>query len=334
MRWLRRKEREHDLDRELRSHVDLEAEEQRDDGLSSEDARHAAQRAFGNTTLVKEDVRATSGWTWLETGWNDLRYAARMLRKNPAFTAAVVLTLALSIGANTAIFSVCDAVLLKPLPYSDPDRIVMLWEQQPRGETLGSVAPVNFVDWRAQSRSFSEVAAINPFFNFGLTGQGEPARLTGGAVSSNFFSLLGTCIALGRDFLPEEDRPGRDHVAILSYTAWLNRFGAQPDILGKHVTLNDVSYSVVGVLPREFEFVGKPSDFPPRNQFEVWVPLALNPEKLQRGTHPLRVFARLKPGVTLNQAQADLNVVAANLARLYPEANKGKGITASNSCGK
>src|SRR5881296_4180958 len=131
---------------------------------------------FWNTTLVKEDVRAASRWMWLETVWNDLRYAARMLRKNPAFTAAVVLTLALGIGANTAIFSVCDAVLLKPLPYSDPDRIVMLWEQALRGETLGLVAPANFVDWREQGRSFGEMAAINPNPNFVLTGHQSFAR--------------------------------------------------------------------------------------------------------------------------------------------------------------
>src|SRR5881296_1569513 len=283
---------------------------------------------FWNTTLVKEDVRAASRWMWLETVWNDLRYAARMLRKNPAFTAAVVLTLALGIGANTAIFSVCDAVLLKPLPYSDPDRIVMLWEQALRGETPGLVAPANFVDWREQSRSFGEMAAINPNPNFVLTGQGEPARLTGAGVSSNLFSLLGARITFGRDFLKEEDRPGHDRVAILSYSTWLHRLGGQADIIGKHVTLNDIGYTVVGVLPREFEFVSKASDFEARNQFDVWVPLALNLEKLQRNTHFLRVFARLKPGVTLTQAQADLNVVATNLALHYPEWNKNCGITA------
>src|SRR5438128_7662333 len=188
MRFWRRKVREHDLDQELRSDSDLEAGEHREPGLSSEDG---APRAFGNATLLKGDVRATSGWTWLETVSNDLRYATRTLRNNPAFTAAVVLTLALGIGANTAIFSVCDAVLLKPLPYSDPDRIVMLWEQWPQGKTLGLVAPANFVDWREQSRSFGEMAAINHNPNFVLTGQCEPTRLTGAGVSPNLFSLLG-----------------------------------------------------------------------------------------------------------------------------------------------
>src|SRR5262249_41363705 len=146
----------------LRSHLDLETEDQREHGLSSEEARYAAQRAFGNTTLVKEDVRAASGWTWLEAVRNDLRYAARMLRRNLVFTAAVLLTLALGIGANTAIFSVCNAVLLKALPYREPGRIVMVWEQLRDGRLI-TVAPGNFVDCRSQSHSFTEVAAVRPF---------------------------------------------------------------------------------------------------------------------------------------------------------------------------
>jgi putative ABC transport system permease protein len=261
--------------------------------------------------------------------YNDLRYAIRQLIKNPGFTIVAVLTLALGIGANTAIFSVCEAVLLKPLPYSDSDRIVMLWEQWLQGSTVGLVAPANFFDWREQSRSFGEMAAINPNPNFVLTGQGEPARLTGAAVSSNLFSLLGTRITFGRDFLGEEDRPGRDRVVILSYSTWLHHLEGQPDIVGKNITLNDINYTVVGVLPREFEFVSKASDFEGRNQFDVWVPLALNNrEKLQRNTHFLRVFGRLRAGVTLTQAQAELDIIAANLRLLYPEWNKKTGIAA------
>lgn len=328
MRWwrlFRHEDREREIDREIESHLELEVEDQRESGVPHDEARYAARKMLGNVTRVKEDTRATWDWAWLETIWQDLRYAMRMLRKNPAFTAAVVLTLALGIGANTAIFSVCNAVLLKPLPYSNPDRIVMLWEQQ-KGE-LGPVAPANFVDWREQARSFREVAAIQ-FPNFILTGKGEPARLRGAAVSASFFSLFGIRFTLGRNFLEEEDQPGRDHVVILSYRTWRERFGAQPDIAGKPVTLNDTSYTVVGVLPPDFQFASKASDFQAQNQFDVWVPLALKLGKHSRGTHPLRVFARLKPGVALSQAQADLNVVAANLARLYPENNREKGITA------
>jgi putative ABC transport system permease protein len=199
----------------------------------------------------------------------------------------------------------------------------MMWEKQ-RGGDPGTVAPANFVDWRAQTSSFSEMAALNPFANFILIGYGEPARLAGTAVSSNFFRLLGIRMKLGRDFLDEEDQPGRDRVAVLSYTAWQHRLGGKRDVLGSIATLNDIDYTVVGVLGPDFELVTNHS----RNQPDVWVPLALNLEKLQRGTHPLRVFARIKPGVTFNQAQADLNVVAANLASLYPADSKGKGIVA------
>jgi len=260
----------------------------------------------------------------LESLWRDLCHAGRIFRKNPGFTATVALTLALGIGANTALFSICNAVLLKPLPYRDPDQLVMLWEQIP--QTTMPVAPANFLDWREQARSFSEIAAINPFPNFILTGQGEPMRLTGAAVSWNLFSLLGTPITMGRSFLREEDQPGRNRVAILSHSVWVNQLGGR-DIMGKVLTFNDVDYTVVGILPQDFEFVGKASDFQARNRFDVWTPLGLNP-KPSRGTHPLRVFARLKPDVTLSQAQADLNVLAANLARAYPEDDKDRGIRA------
>jgi predicted permease len=266
-------------------------------------------------------VKAVEG---LESIGGDVRHAGRLLRQNLVFTATVALTLAFGIGANTALFSICNAILLKPLPYPDPDRIVMLWEQI-QG-TVMPVAPANFVDWREQSRSFSEVAAINPFPNFVLSGQGEPVRLTGAAVSWNFLSLLGAHVSMGRSFLRDEDQPGRNRVAILSHGAWIDRLGGQ-DIIGKILTFNDVNYTVVGVLPQDFEFVGRASDFQARNQFDVWIPLGLN-AKPSRGTHPLRVFARLKPGATLEQAQADLNVVAANLASAFPEDDKDRGIRA------
>jgi putative ABC transport system permease protein len=313
--------READFDSELIEHLNLLTERYVRQGMTPEDARQAARRQFGNTTLLQEDRREMQTVAAIDAFVRDLRYAARTLRRNPAFAGAIVLTLALGIGANTAIFSVYDAVLLKPLPYGDPERIVMLWEQQ-RWD-LATVAPANFVDWRAQTHSFSDMAAMGQP-NFILTGYGEPARLAGGAVSASFFRVLGVDLKLGRGFLEEEDRPGKEHVVVLSHSTWQNRMGGKPDILGSVVTLNDIGYTVVGVLGPEFELVTNHS----RNQPDVWVPLALNLEKLQRGTHPYKVFARIKPGVTLDQAQADLNVVGANLAALYPADNKGKGITA------
>ncbi len=312
-----------DFEAEIADHLHLLTQRYIRQGMPPEDARQAARRQFGNATLLREDRRAMQTITLIDAFGRDLRYVCRMLRRNPAFAATVVLTLALGIGANTAIFSVYDAVLLKPLPYADPERIVTLWEQQ-RSENLGTVAPANFVDWRAQTNSFSEMAALQPFSNFILTGHGEPARLAGAAVSSNFFRLLDTHMKLGRDFLDEEDRPGKEHVTILSYSVWRRYFGGKSNVVGRTVTLNDISYTVVGVLGPDFELVTSHS----QNQPALWVPLALKLEKLQRGTHPLRVFARIKPGMTFSRMQADLNIVAANLAKLYPENNREKKIVA------
>lgn len=260
----------------------------------------------------------------------DLRYAARTLIKTPVFTAVAVLSLALGIGANTAIFSLCNAMLFKPLPYAEPDRIVMLSERMPDGK-LSTVAPANFVDWRNVSRSFNGMAAVRASSfasSFILGGQSEASRLVGGEVSSSFFSVLGVRFMLGRNFLPDEDLPGHDRVVILSYAAWSERFGADRDIAGKAITLNDEGYTVVGVLPAGFQFGSTAEDFQARSQADIWVPLALDPQKLQRGSHILHVVARLKPGVKLVQAQAELDVMAANLAQQYPKDNKDKGVAA------
>jgi len=260
----------------------------------------------------------------------DLRYAARTLIKTPVFTAVAVLSLALGIGANTAIFSLCNAMLFKPLPYAEPDRIVMLSERMPDGK-LSTVAPANFVDWRNVSRSFNGMAAVRASSfasSFILGGQSEASRLVGGEVSSSFFSVLGVRFMLGRNFLPDEDLPGHDRVVILSYAAWSERFGADRDIAGKAITLNDEGYTVVGVLPAGFQFGSTAEDFQARSQADIWVPLALDPQKLQRGSHILHVVARLKPGVNMVQAQAELDVMAANLAQQYPKDNKDKGVAA------
>jgi predicted permease len=323
---VRNQPRDLEFQAEMEEHVRLLAERYRRQGMTSQAAMLAARRQFGNTALLQEDRRAMQTILAIEMLRGDLTYAARMLRKNPGFAAAAVATLALGIGANTAIFSICNAVLFKPLPYTEPGRIVTLWERMRDGK-LSSVAPANFVDWRNESRSFSDMAAVNSSsFIFG--GQGEAARLAGAGVSWNFFSLLGIRLTLGRNFLPEEDRPGQSRVAILSHGVWQERFAADGDIAGKQVTLNDNSYTVAGVLPADFQFASNASDFQARSQADIWVPLALDPQKLQRGTHPLSVIARLKPGVPLAQAQAELDVTAANMARLYPEDNRDKGIAA------
>ena len=318
--------RDPEFQAEIEEHVRLLTERYRRQGMTAEAAMLAARRQFGNTTLLEEDRRSMQMFPAIESLRADLTYACRMLRKNRGFAAAAVVTLALGIGANTAIFSVCNAVLFKPLPYPEPSRIVTLWERQ-RDGTPSTVAPANFVDWRGASRSFSEMAAVSAS-SFILDGQSEASRLAGANVSSSFFSVLGTRFTLGRNFLPEEDRPGRNRVAILGYSVWREQFGADREIAGRAITLNDDSYTVVGVLPAGFQFGSTAADFQTRSQPDIWVPLALDLQRLQRGTHPLRVIARLAPVVTLTEAQAELDVIAANMARLYPDNNRDKGIAA------
>lgn len=330
-RTIRDEPRDVEFQAEMDEHVRLLAERYRRQGMAEDAAMLAARRQFGSIALLQEDRRGVQTMPAVEAFRSDLLFGLRMLRKNPAFALAAVVTLALGIGANTAIFSVCNAVLFKPLPYADPDRIVMLWERSGAG-SLQTVAPANFVDWRGASRSFSEMAAFSAGFggnvSFILDGQTEAARLSGATVSSNFFSVLGVRFARGRGFLPEEDRPGQNHVAILSHRAWRERFGAERDIAGSRVTLSDISYTVVGVLPADFRFATSAGGFQERNQFDVWVPIALDLERLQRGTHPLRVIARLNPGVTLAIAQAELDVIGADLARAYPANNRDAGVAA------
>ena len=326
-----RKERvDQELDEEIRGYIELVAAEKVRCGMTPEVALREARRELGGFEQVKESVRDIRIGTSMAILVQDLRYAIRILTKNPAFSVVVALTLALGIGANTTMFTVVNGVLLKPLPYPEPDRLLMLFERQLSDGTLGTVAPSNFFDWRNQSHSFDKMAAIDPYPDFILSGAGEPHRLAGAAVSSDFFPLLGVRMAIGRSFLAEEDRPGQNQVVILSYSTWLRNFGARPDVVGRQVRLNNTGYTVVGVLPRDFSFVNKASDFQSRNRFDVWTPLALAspPEPWQRGTHPLCVFARLKPGVSLEQAQAGLDHVARNLQRLYPADDKERGITA------
>ena len=308
---------------EVEEHIRLLTERYVRQGLSTHDAARAARRQFGNMTRLQEDWREQRLFPSLESLWRDLRLAGRMCWKNPGFSAAVVLTLALGIGANTALFSVCNTILLKPLQYQDPDRLVMLWEQIPSVDRM-SVAPANFVDWRAQTHSFSGVVAVNPFLSFVMNTPDVPARVSAGAVSWNFFSVLGTPIAIGRSFLPDEDRPGSNAVVILSHSLWMERFGGRSEVVGSTVTLNDRNFTVVGVLPEHFELVNGIL-FQGRMKFDLWIPLALtsNPS---RGSHPLRVLARLKPGVSVESAQSDASGVAANLARAYPEDNTDRGI--------
>ncbi len=258
---------------------------------------------------------------WEEDMFQDLRFGLRMLLKNPGFTLIAVLTLALGIGANTAIFSVVNAVLLRPLPYPEPERLIRLWESNPgRGWPEFSASAPNFADWRKQQTVFEQLAAYG-FDTFNLTGGGEPERVFALGVTANLFPTLGTPPALGRNFLPEEEQPGRHRVAILSDGLWQRRFGADPQLIGRQIQLNGANYTVVGVMPPRFQLT--PGT-------EVWTPLMLDPAlapwHANRSHHIIHVIGRLKPGVSFAQAQAAMDVIARQLEQQYPKSNAGWGV--------
>jgi putative ABC transport system permease protein len=249
----------------------------------------------------------------------DLRYGARILWKNPGFTLIAVITLALGVGANTAIFSVANTALLRPLPYQNPDELVMVWETAPKlGFPHNDVAPANFIDWRDQNRVFTQIAAFGGA-SLSLTGLGEPERIEGERVSASLFPLLGVAPALGRVFTEQEDRSEAQGVIVLSHSLWQRRFGGDTGIIGQSLTLNNHPYTVVGVMPAHFRFPGREQEF--------WVPMAFEPDEAAgRGDHYLSVVARLKPGVTRQQAQVEMDTIAARLQQQYPRTNTDQGV--------
>jgi putative ABC transport system permease protein len=249
----------------------------------------------------------------MQTLWQDLRYGARMLLKKPGFTLIAVITLALGIGANTAIFSVVNAALLRPLPYAEPDRLAQLWETNiKRDLPFFAVSVPNYVSWKEQSQTFEQLAAWRRQ-GVNLTGRGEPERLEGAAVSGSLFSLLGVKPALGRDFLPMEDQPRGRRAVIISYGLWERRFGRDPNLIGQELALDGVSHIVVGIAPFGFNF--------PQGA-EIWAPLAADLAREDRGNKGLAVIGRLKPGVTLQQARAELTTIAQRLEQQFPATNR------------
>jgi predicted permease len=248
----------------------------------------------------------------METLFKDIRYGIRGLLKRPGFTVIALITLALGIGANTAIFSVVNAVLLRPLPFQKPEELVIVWEDATfAGFPHNTPAPANYVDWKTQNQSFVDMAASNET-SFNLTGDGEPERVSAYAVSANFFPLLGVQPLLGRSFTPEEDRPGGSKAVVLSYGLWQSRYGGDRNILNREILLDGEKHSVVGVMPASFQFFAK--------DVRVWVPMALTQEDwANRGGHYLVVVGRLKPGVSVTQAQADMNAVMRRISIDHPE---------------
>ncbi len=251
------------------------------------------------------------------TVYQDLKYGLRTLVKNPGFTAVALLALALGIGANTAIFSVVNGVLLRPLPYLEPARLVLIYENEAQYKQM-SVSYPDFLDWRRENRSFADMAAFRTD-DFNFTGAGQPEHLRGGLVSASLLPVLGVNPLLGRNFLPQEDQRDAGGVVILSYGLWKRRFGADLTILGKSLTLNAKDYTVIGVLPSDFRFRARPGLYVPLGQSH-------STELYERANHPgLRVVGRLKPGVTVAAAQAEMTAIARALAEKYPKTNAGQG---------
>ncbi len=247
----------------------------------------------------------------------DLRYGLRMLRKSPGFTAVSVLTLALGIGANTAIFSFVDAVLLKPLPYPHPQRIVSLWEKHP-GVDRNVISTLNFLDWKRQNRCFQFLSAI-AWDRMTLTSSDRPQQLNVWRVSASYFKVFGVGAALGRTFAPSEDEVGKDQEVVLSNRVWQSQFGGDPKVIGRTITLDAKSYTIIGVLPANSTF--------DRTWAVMWLPLAFRPADMTRNYHWLFAIARLEPGVTLKQARDQMDTIGARIAAVYPDSNKGWGVT-------
>jgi predicted permease len=326
--------REAEIVEELSQHLEDEYERALSCGTSEEEARQQVLEQLNTPDLLHRELqhverRGSEDPIALGTERKinvfadlrqDLRYGLRTLAKNPAFTSIAIVALALGIGANSAIFSVVNAVLLRPLPFKNPEQLVMLWENATHlGFPKNTPSPANFLDWQSQASSFTRMAAMVER-SFNLTGVGEPERLDGRRVSANLFELLGVRALLGRTFVPDDDRPGT-HVVLLSYSLWQRRFGSDPSVIGRALTLNGESYTVIGIMPRFVQLPG----FANRND-QVWVPIAFPPgEAAQRGNHFLEVIARLKPGITLKQAQAEVDTIAARLAQQYPDYNTRTG---------
>jgi putative ABC transport system permease protein len=302
---LRRGRYEREMEEEMRFHLEMQIEQNLAAGMAAEEARYAARRQFGNQTWLKEASREMWSINSFETLIQDLRYGARMLMKKPGFTMIAVITLSLGIGATAAIFSVVNAVLLRPLQYSAPDRLVQVWQTFPQsGANQVTVSVPEYIDYKDQNHVFERMAAFR-FQGFTLTGAHEPELIFGNRVSADLFPLLGVAPAMGRTFLPEEDQIGAPRAVILSNGLWRRRFGSDTTLIGKSITLDGESFTVVGVMPPGFQF-------PPQAlQNELWANVPFDANDLnRRGWRPLGVIARLKSSVSQDQATAELKTIA------------------------
>src|SRR5215467_4949369 len=314
---LRKNRIEQEMDDEMRFHLLMRTRDNIERGMRPDEAELEARRRFGNEGRIKDLARDIKGGGFMETLLQDLRYGARMLLKHPGFTLIAVITLALGIGANTAIFSFVNAVLLKPLPYPDPERIVSVWEKHPGGFS-NPISTLNFLDWERQNRCFQFLSAIAPD-TVTLTGSGSPEQLNVNRVSASYFKALGVEATLGRAFAASENEAGADLEVVLSNRIWQSRFGGDPKVIGRKITLDAKSYTIIGVLPANSTF--------DRTWAVMWLPLAFTPANMTRNYHWLFAMARLEPGVTLKQARDQMDTIGARIAFLYPDSNKGWGVT-------
>jgi len=318
--WRRTREQA-EISEEIQSHLQMAASDRTDRGESAERAQQAARREFGNVALVQQVTRDQWGWRWLEELLQDLRYGARMLRKTPGFTLVAVLTLALGIGANTALFSVVNAVLLTPLPYPHPEQLVTIHESKPNFDR-GSISYPNFRDWQRNNHTFASMA-IARGYGFSLTGLGDAEQVRARFISSDFFPLLGINPVIGRNFSPGEDEIGAAPIAMISAGLWKRKFGSSPSALGKTLTLDGKDYTIVGVTPQNFDLF-----LISANLADVFVPIGQwsNPLLPNRGAGlGIHGVGRLKPGISIEQARADMDRVTGNLAVAYPDVDNGIG---------
>ena len=314
LRALFRKEQlDRELSNELASHVEMHIADNLRVGMTPEQARRDALLKLGGMEQTKETCRDQRGAPFAESFLANLRFALRLLRKSPGFTAVVVLTLALGIGANTAIFSVVYGALLAPLPYPNPDQLMMVWSKI-NGHRNG-VSAGDYLDWNRQNTVFQDLVAFSSG-RFNLSIAGRPEVVQARILGPGWFNLQGIPFSLGRDFLPEEGSVGQDHVAIITHRLWQERFGSDPRIIGQPLHLNGEIYTVVGVLA---------AGMPDRFESHLFVPLAFRPEQINHEFHWLDVMGRLKPGVSLQQANAAMDAVTQHIAQTYPVSNKGWG---------
>lgn len=307
------------FDVEIREHIALLQQRYQAQGMSAQEAARAARRQFGNVTVLKERQRAQRGFLSPTEWWRDVRFGLRMLARRPALNAAMVLALALGIGANTTVFSIVDAVILRPLPYAQSQQLTDLQSSDNGQYEDSDVSYPDFFDWRAQNHSFSHIVSFHDT-SLTLTGVQRAAHLDGEVVSWDLLPLLGVSPELGRGFRPEEEKFGT-RVVLISHALWVSQFGSNPSIVGRTIHLSGDAYTIVGVMPASFRF---PVD---ALQNSFWTTLAVDndgtPKALtaNRGAHEMSVIGRLKPGVTLTQANDDLNAIAARLAKQYPDTN-------------